>query len=220
MNRIVDGNRCTDARILFGEMPDPVITKIDCGGTPERGRNLEEHLMVRLPFLSRRLAVAFTRLDPRSRIRRGFLRRSVISGYAAFNRHDLDLMLVRYAPDARFEYSPGEQTLGLDGTFVGPDEIRRGIEMLFDGWDRQEEPFCVIDLGDRVLVLSFARTRGHSSGIQLEQEFSDLITIGHDGLIVHEQAWFSWEQGLVAAGLGPEAVPLPERPVDSTVVSN
>ena len=175
---------------------------------------------MRFPSLHRRLALAFRNFNPASRLRRTFLRRSVVSGYAAFNRRDLDLMLVRYAPHAEFLYSPGEQTLGLDGTFVGPDEIRRGIEMLFDGWDRQEEPFCVIDLGDRALVLSFARTRGQSSGIQLEHEFSDLITIGHDGLIVHEQAWFSWEQGLAAAGLGPETVPLPARPVDSTVTSN
>ena len=55
--------------------------------------------MVLFPGLWKRQARLFLGLSPRSRLRRALLRRAVVSGWAAFNRGDYELMLVRYAPD-------------------------------------------------------------------------------------------------------------------------
>jgi hypothetical protein len=126
--------RCARRRgeILSAEMQNVVVTRVPCSGPPSRSRNLVERLMVRFPYLYRRLtAFAQRRLpNPRSRLRRAILRRESISAYAAFNRRDFELMLVRYAPDVEFEFDPGLQTLDLSGTFRGHQEILDGLDQL------------------------------------------------------------------------------------------
>src|SRR5215212_2047666 len=66
-------------------------------------RTLDERLFVRWPGTFAALARAINRLPPRSRLRRALVRRSVLSGWAAWARMDLELMLVRYAPDVHWE---------------------------------------------------------------------------------------------------------------------
>jgi hypothetical protein len=73
--------------------------------------------MVLFPGLYRRLAARVLRLSARSSLKRKLTRRTVISGWAAWNRRDLKLMLVRYAPDVEWEFSPGQQALGLTSGF-------------------------------------------------------------------------------------------------------
>ena len=81
-------------------MRDGVITRVQYGGPPRRSRNLEERLMVRFPSLYRRQAALLHRLlSPGSRLRRGFLRRAVVSGWAAFSRRDFTLMQVPNGPE-------------------------------------------------------------------------------------------------------------------------
>jgi ketosteroid isomerase-like protein len=157
--------------------------------------------MVRFPYLYRRLtALAQRRLpNPRSRLRRAILRRASISAYAAFNRRDFKLMLVRYAPDVEFEFDPGLQTLDLSGTFRGHQEILDGLDQLADGFPLRLEPAYLLDLGDRVLALGFQRAHGRASGVQLEQEFAQLVTV-REGLVVRDQAWFRWEEGCEPRG--------------------
>ena len=168
--------------------------------------------MVRFPAIYRRLAaLAQRRLpNPRSRLRRAILRRGNISGWAAFNRGDFELMLVRYAPDVEFEFDPGLQTLDLSGTFRGHQGILDGLRQLADGFPLRFEPAYVLDLGDRVLALGFQRAQGRASGVELEQEFAQLVTV-REGLVARDQAWFTWEEGLRAAGLDPDFLALPSR---------
>jgi hypothetical protein len=194
-------------------MQNLVVTRAECNGPPRRGRNLEERLMVRYPALYRRLAALFQRrlLSPRSRLRRAILRRGLLSGWAAFNRRDFELMLVRYAPDVGFEFDPGEKTLGLGGTFRGHEAMVEGLGALAEGWGQYElEPAYILDLGDRVLNLGFQHARGRASGVNLEQEVAQLVT-GREGLVTHDVHFFSWEEGLRAAGLDPDAIALPSR---------
>jgi hypothetical protein len=97
-------------------MRDFVVTRVQCGGPPRRLRNLEQPLMVRLPPLYRHQAALLWRLlNPRSRLRRGFLSRAVVSAGAAFSRDDCELVPVRYGPEiydrdralADLELAPG-----------------------------------------------------------------------------------------------------------------
>ena len=195
-------------------MQDVVVTRVQCSGPPNRSRNLAERLMVHFPALYRHLfALAQRRLlNPRSRLRRVILRGGILSGWAAFNRGDFELMLVRYAPDVEFEFDPGEQTLGRSGTFRGHEAMAKALaEQYFEGWGQfAVEPAYVLDLGDRVLCLGFQHARGHASGVQLEQENSQLLTV-REGLVTRDVHFFTWEEGLRAAGLDPDAIALPKR---------
>ena len=190
-----------------------ILTSVECSGPPRRGRNLTERVMVRFPGLYRRLAaLAQQRLvNPRSRLRREILRRGLVSGWAAFNRRDFELMLVRYAPDVEFEFDPGEQTLGLSGTFRGHNEMSEGLRALVEGWGQFElEPVHILDFGDRVLNFGYQHARGRASGMELEQEVSQLVT-GREGLVTRDEHFFTWKEGLRAAGVDPDAVTLPSR---------
>jgi ketosteroid isomerase-like protein len=169
--------------------------------------------MVHFPGLYRRLAaLAQRRLsDPRSRLRRALLRRANISGWAAFNRRDFELMLVRYGPEVEFEFDPGEQTLGLSGTFRGHEAMTMALGELVEGWSQFElEPAYILDLGDRVLSFGFQHARGGASGVQLEQAIAQLVT-AREGLVTRDVHFFTWEEGLRAAGLDPDTISLPAR---------
>jgi ketosteroid isomerase-like protein len=192
-------------------MRDVVVTRVQHTGPPRRSRNLEERLMVRFPSLYRHQAALWRLLSPRSRLRRAFLRRALLSGWAAGNRRDFELILVRYAPDVEVELLPGLQTLGLGGTFRGHAGVVEAYGKLADAWDSLElEPTYILDLGDR--LLSFGRLRSHAraSGVPLEQEIAVLYTMP-EGFVTHEQFFPSWEAALRAAGLGADAIALPSR---------
>jgi ketosteroid isomerase-like protein len=191
-------------------MRDVVVTRVQCGEPPRRSRNLEERLMVRFPSLYGRLVALLQRLlSPRSRLRQGFLRRAVVSGWAAFSRRDFELMLVRYAPDVEFESFPGMQTLDIAGTFRGHAGWVEAYGKLADAFDSLEtEPTCIVDLGERALSFGLFRSHARASGVPLEQQFAQVLT-APEGLVTHEQVFFSWEEALRAAGLEPDAIALP-----------
>jgi hypothetical protein len=90
-----------------------VVTRMQYSGPPRRSRNLEERLMVRFSSVYRRQPTLLWRLlKPRSRLRRGFLRRAVVSAWAAFSRDDFELMLARYGPEV-FDRDRALAYLGL-----------------------------------------------------------------------------------------------------------
>jgi ketosteroid isomerase-like protein len=200
-----------------GELPseevrNAVITRVKYSGRPRRSRNLEERLLVRFPSLFRRPAALIQRwLSPRSRLRRALLRRNVVSAYAAFSREDFELILVRFSPDVEYEFNPGLQTLGLGGIFRGHEGMLEAFGKIAEAWESWElEPAYALDLGDRVLLLGFNRSRARGSGVTLEEEFAELNT-ARDGLVARHQAFFSWDEGLRAAGLDPAVLDVPAR---------
>ena len=192
-------------------MRDVVVTRAQHSGPPKRSRNFEEHLMVLFPALYRRQAALFLGLSPRSRLKRALLRRALVSGWAAWNRRDFKLMLVRYASDVEFEFDPGQQTLGLGGTFHGREEMMDGLTKWLEVWDSWEvEPAYVVDLGDRVLALGIAHAR--AGGVELEEEFAQIVTL-RDGLVSHDgpSGLIRWDDALRSAGLDPDAIALPRH---------
>lgn len=168
--------------------------------------------MVRFPGAWRVLsALAFRVFSPSSRLRRASLRRTVVSGHDAASRRDYELMLVRYAPDVEIEADAGFEALGVGGTFQGHEGFVKWIQAFGEAWERWEvRPAAVLDLGDQLLVLGGFRLPGNVSGLELEQEFAQLITLRR-GLVAHQREFMSWERGLRAAGLDPDAIALPSR---------
>jgi len=88
---------------MLASMAGAVRTPIGPAAHLRTRRTLEERVYVWWPGLYAALSRTVLRLPPRSRLRRTLLRRSVLSGWPAWARGDLDLMLVRYAPDVRLE---------------------------------------------------------------------------------------------------------------------
>jgi hypothetical protein len=93
----------------------------------------------------------------------------------------------------------------------GLAEAEQALSEFDQSWGSWElEPAYILDLGDRVLNLGFQHARGQASGVALDGEFAQLNTL-REGLVMREQAWFRWEEGLRAAGLDPDAIALPKR---------
>jgi hypothetical protein len=100
-------------------------------------RTLDDRLFVRWPGVYAALSRAVLRLPPRSRLRCALLRRIVLSGWAAWTRGDLDQMLVRYAPDYRFEPLHEIVAAGMRNSYHGHVASASGrptCETLGTGW--------------------------------------------------------------------------------------
>jgi ketosteroid isomerase-like protein len=164
--------------------------------------------MVRYPGVFRRLARRIYKLSPRSRLKRTFLRRAIDSGWTSFDRRDFELNFLFFAPDTEFEFPPAMQALGIPASFTGHEGRIEGIEKIFEVWGSELEPLYVFDLGDRLLNLGIRHTRGVASGAPVDQQLAQLVTL-RDGLVIRDQNFMTWDEGLEAAGLDPGAISLP-----------
>jgi ketosteroid isomerase-like protein len=185
-------------------MEPPIVTRV--GGPVPTGRTVIDTLTVRFPGLARLfLAMGIRLTRPRSAVRRDGLRRVLRSGWAAAPRKDWELMFVRYSPDVVWEIPEEFQTLGFAASYHGHDGLVQGLEQFSEAFETWEiRPTRAFDLGDRVLALGRFGGKARASGVEWEQDFSQLVTLGN-GQVVRDQFFYSWEQGLRAAGLDPQA---------------
>ena len=164
-------------------MAKAVRTTIDPGKRLRTRRTVDERLAVRWPQLYVRAALAFERMSPRSRIRRYFLCRSVHSAWGAWARGDLDLVLVRYAPDALLDAVPNMIAAGMARTYEGHEGIRRLSADWREAWEEiSVVPLEVLDFGD--CALTYGRGRVQARGLDIEFEYE-----------VYSVVW--WQRGLV-----------------------
>ena len=163
--------------------------------------------MVRFPAVYRRVVPLLFRVSPRSRLRRMLLRRAVDSGWTSLERRDYELNFLFFAPDTEFEFPPAMQALGMPAAFRGHEGRMEGMEAVFEVWGTELEPLYVVDLGERLLNLGLWHSRGRASGVPLDQELAQLATV-RNGLVVRDQTFWSWEEGMRAAGLEQNAIDL------------
>jgi ketosteroid isomerase-like protein len=177
-----------------------VAQRVDRAAERDR-RRLDERLMMAVPPLYGLLRRLFTRLDPGGRPRRWILREQVISGWAAVNRRDYELMETRYSRDLVYEFSPELVTLGLPDRVESRGQWRRAIADWVAAWDQvRHQPEFILDLGDRLLCLGRASARGHTSGAEIEFEYCQLIELA-GGIVERERDFTKSEEALGAAGL-------------------
>jgi ketosteroid isomerase-like protein len=167
--------------------------------------------MVRWPGAWAALSRACFALPPRSRLRRAMLRRNALSGWGAWVRGDLDLCLVRFAPDYRYE-PPREWLLpGMPELYRGHDGLRQWAADLQDAWEFLDHtPLEIVDGGDAVAFLCRIRLRARRSGIELDSRVGQVFWVKR-GLIVHERDFGDWHEAL-------DLIPadLPRTPRDQT----
>jgi ketosteroid isomerase-like protein len=164
-------------------------------------RTLDERLMVRWPGAWAALSRAVNRLPPRSRLRRALLRRSALSGWGAWVRGDLDLCLVRFAPE--YHYDPPREWLiaGMPTVYRGHAGMREWAADLHEAWEFLDHtPLEVVDAGGCAAFLCQIRLRARTSGIELDSRLGQVLWIER-GLIVRESDFSDWDEALRAAGI-------------------
>jgi len=120
---------------------------------------------------------------------------------------------VRYSREVVWEIPEEFQTLGFAESYHGHEGLVQGLEQfseVFESWEIRPEQ--ALDLGDRVLALGRFRGKARTSGVEWEQEFSQLVTLER-GLVVGDRFFYSWEQGLRAAGVHSQGRPVNKAPL-------
>jgi ketosteroid isomerase-like protein len=164
-------------------------------------RTLEERLMVRWPRGYAALSRAVNRLPPRSRVRRALLRRNALSGWGAWVRGDLDLCLVRFAPEWRYDAPPEWLIAGMSSVYRGHAGLREWFAELREGWEILDHtPLEVVDAGDAFAFLCKIRLRARASGIELDTRLGQVFWIER-GLVVRERDFSDWDEALRVLGI-------------------
>ena len=170
-----------------------------------RRRTLDERLIVRFPALVRVMLSAWSRLPPRSRLRRTLLSRYMRQVCEAANRRDFELQFVFFDPEIelKFDESP------VDG-FVPPDlrGVNRGHEAYRRVWEAMIETMedfrieldDVIDFGDRLLNTGRFMGHGSASGAPVSQTLFQVFTLRR-GFVIRQDEFVDRDKALEAAGL-------------------
>jgi ketosteroid isomerase-like protein len=173
-------------------------------------RSLDERLFVRWPVAYAALSRAVLRLPPRSLLRRALLRRTVLSGWGAWVRGDLDLMLVRYAPDYRFEPLHEIVAAGMRDSYHGHAGLREVVADWREAWERMDTfPQEIIDAGNPVVILGRLHLRARGSEIEFDTPVGQVLWI-EQGLVVRDH-FNNWDEALRVAGI-PTTVVGTDRP--------
>jgi hypothetical protein len=97
--------------------------------TEARPRTLDERVLVRFPALARPLGFVWSRLPPRSRLRRAMNARLMRQAQEAAVRRDFELLFLRFDPEIEFEMAENP-AFG----FVAPDAV--GVHRGREGYRR------------------------------------------------------------------------------------
>jgi ketosteroid isomerase-like protein len=169
------------------------------------GRTLEQRLAVRLPWFVALWSRLVVRLSPTSRLRQALLLRSVQDGFDAYNRGDLEVLVLPYHPDVELQAPPDHGqggTLGWPATYRGHDGYREFYADWQSAWGALRiEPQELIDVGDRFLVTAQMTLRGVGSGVSLSQNVAILATLDDAGKVIRERRYTDHSEALEAVGL-------------------
>jgi ketosteroid isomerase-like protein len=106
----------------------------------------------------------------------------------AFNRHDLDAIMSRFAEDCVLETPRGPDPWGR--RFVGKDEVRQGLAARFEGIpDVHYADDAHFASGDRGLS-EWTITGTTTDGERIEVRGCDLWTFGADGRLTRKDSFW------------------------------
>jgi ketosteroid isomerase-like protein len=167
-------------------------------------RTLDERVLVRVPALYRLLAAVLWRLRRRSRPRRLIVGYSIQRGYAALNRRDYEVVLMRSDPDVEYRPSGSVMPPDLEAVFYGHDGYRKLWRRWFDAFeDLRWDPEEILDFGDRLLVTASLRGHGSGSGVAVNEPVFQLFRIRR-GLSISQEDFTDRDQALEAAAVEPD----------------
>jgi ketosteroid isomerase-like protein len=166
-------------------------------------RTLDERLSLRFPRLAAASARLIARLPPTSRLRQGALWRTVRLGLEAYNRRDLDAVVI--GCHSEFEWCPARSWVEaglMEPSYRGREGYGKYVATtaeVFAG-EVQVKPLELIDLGERIVVLAEAPMRAQASGVPLTEAWA-LVSTLKDGRVIRHQEYFDHAEALEAVGL-------------------
>ena len=171
--------------------------------TDRRTRTFDQRLGLRFPWALDATFRMLDRLKPGSRIRQALMWRGTRLGVEAYNRDDLDAVVINYQPD--IEYYPYREFVeaGLaEPCYHGPSGYRAYIEATYEVWGTEIrlEPTELIDLGDRFVLLADMPMRAQASGIALTETYAGVSTL-KDGKVIRQDDFLTHAEALAAVGL-------------------
>jgi ketosteroid isomerase-like protein len=166
-------------------------------------RTFDQRLSLRFPRLAAANARLVGKLPLGSRLRQAAVSRSARLGLEAYNRRDLDAVVIGWHPD--FEYHPGRAWVeaGLvEPCYRGLQGYRSYMASVDEVWGGENylRPAELIDLGGRIVVLAEGSMRAQASGVPLTEAFA-LVSTLKDGRVVHNQEYYDHAEALKAVGL-------------------
>jgi ketosteroid isomerase-like protein len=167
-------------------------------------RTLDQRLSLRFPRLAAANARLIGKLAPGSRLRQASLWRSARLALEAYNRRDLDAVVIGCDPE--FEYRPGRQWVeaGLvERCYRGLEGYRNYVASTDEVWGGENylRPVELVDLGERIVMLADAPMRAQASGVPLTEAFALVATL-KDGRTIHAQEYYDHAEALKSVGLG------------------
>ena len=125
----------------------------------------------------------------------------VLRIHRAVVRGDVDGLLAEVHPAGEYTAAIQQAIEGADGVFRGHEGLRRWLGELHDLYeDFETEVLEARDVGDQVVVRFVVRGRGRGSGVTLEQQLAQVVTL-EDGKAINVRDYFSAEEALEAVGL-------------------
>jgi ketosteroid isomerase-like protein len=168
------------------------------------GRTLEQRLALRFPALAAAALRIVARLPPRSRLRRAFIPRLARGSLEAYNRRDLDVIVIGWRPDAEYRPDRAWVQAGLvEPSYRGPEGYRTYVATVDEVWGGENylTPLEVIDLGDRVVTLARGRMRAQASGVPLTEDYALVSTFAGGGWFATHEEYYDHAAALRAVGL-------------------
>jgi ketosteroid isomerase-like protein len=166
-------------------------------------RTLDQRVFLHFPRLAATWFRLIGKLPPGSRLRQAALWRTARLGLEAYNRRDLDAVLIGFHPQC--EYCPGRDWVegGLvEPSYRGPEGYRKYVATVDEVWGGENYlmPVELIDLGERIVMLADGSMRAQASGVQLAQVFA-LVSTMKDGRVIRHQEYYDHAEALEAVGL-------------------
>ena len=121
---------------------------------------------------------------------------------AAWDAHDLDAFLAEADPQIEWHTALERALEGSGSTYRGHEGVRKAWDEYrgeaWGGFTSQVQE--IRDLGESVLLLGHLDVTGRTTGIELSQEFGQLVTF-RGGKILRSRDFLSHTEALAAAGL-------------------
>jgi ketosteroid isomerase-like protein len=182
------------------------VVRVPMTGSFDRPRRRPEQHLARFPranaLFTRPAWWVYTRLPPRSAVRRAMLRRYTRMAAEALNRRDLEAAFAAFDENVESILDPGMVALGLEPVCRGRvARIHLQARWNADWGDWRFEPEEVIDFGDgRALVIGHLVGSGFSSGAAVDSDGGFLVTVS-GGKVIREGIFLDRRKALEAVGL-------------------
>lgn len=176
------------------------------GASLHSKRTLSDQLALRHPGIADRTRRRLSDVSPSSIIRRGVVRRQVISAASAIARRDHEVWLGQYIPGGVHEWSTALSSLGFPERAEGREAIGQAMDQWYEAWESWAmDPCYVIDRGDLLITLNRLRAQGATSGIEVDIDDAAVLRL-RDGFVTHGKDYNDWDAALRAGGLDPRAM--------------